>query len=465
MRGSIGADRLKLSLSVFIVISVLILTPLMGLTIAEKDEVEGVVIDFGYWDTVWTEMVFTEGMDGYDALEVACHMNDFSVGYADDERREVFAVNGQMNLVGMVWRMYILADDGGWEPVEDPSTIRPVDLNLICWARSNDVEMMIPGTDASGFTYYSYATDGLSNKSGNKLRVVSLAPSITETLAAVGGVEYIVGTDLYSNYPNEIRKGHDDGSISVIGGYTDPNYEWILRLAPDIVFCEGGTGEHEVMADRLRKSGIDCVVLHGSTTLESLYVNIWVTAAALGLEKNANTAISYSKATLENFSGIVGNQGDKRVFFALSPDPSPWTSGSGTFLADLIQMASGRNIFAENASWFMVSKEQIHLKQPEVMIIISDAYIDTFEKYESLLNRLDPLWKETPAFRNGDVYVFSGSAGDILSRPGPRLTEAAELLCKIVTPQYFTDRDIMDVVPKYIGNDYADYLKYQEVKR
>jgi iron complex transport system substrate-binding protein len=61
------------------------------------------------------------------------------------------------------------------------------------------------------------------------------------------------------------------------------------------------------------------------------------------------------------------------------------------------------------------------------------------------------------------VFVFSGAAGDVLSRPGPRLSEAVELFCKIFNPEAFTLLDAMDRVPMFIGNEYREYLKFQKV--
>ena len=109
----------------------------------------------------------------------------------------------------------------------------------------------------------------------------------------------------------------------------------------------------------------------------------------------------------------------------------------------------------------MVSKEQIHAKQPQVMIIVHGDEITTQEEYESILDRIDPVWKETPAYKNGSIYVFSGKAADLLSRPGPRLSQAAELIGKALHPSSFTDRDPLDTIPKFLGNDYTDYLTYQ----
>ncbi len=449
--------RLKIAGSALLAVLILAALPLVGVTESSADSREGLILDFGYWDVEWIEMPLAEGMDGNAVLDHACRLNGYEVVRLPDG--SLYSVNGQSNLVGVKWGMYVL-EDSTWVEA-DPSAIDAGDYRLIAWARTSGPESIVPGTDTSGFGYYSYASDGKSLRTGKDLRIVTLAPSVTETLCSVGAAKMIVGTDLYSDYPQSIVDGHDDGTISITGGYTDPNFEWIVKLAPDLVFCDGGVGQHVAVADKLRKAGIDCVILYDAVDVSAMYNNIWISASAIGLTENANGVIHILRSTMDAVSGIAGDT-NKRVLATLSSDPSPWTSGSYTFMSDIISNAGGRNVFeSQSSGWFMVSKEQIYAKQPQIIIIISSTPVTTESEYQSLLNSLDPLWKETPAYRNGDVYVMSGDAGDILQRPGPRLAEAAELVCKMLNPDAFTDRDALDLIPRYIGDDYRDYLRYQ----
>lgn len=448
----------KLAISAAVVVLVFAGVALVGTTSAEDDPVEGMMIDFGYWDVKWIEMTFQDGMDGYDALEAACDIAGYKVVYRGDG--SISSIDGQSNLENISWGMYLIGGDGSWVSA-DPLETDASQHRLLCFARATGPGTVMPGTDGTGFSYYDYARSGTSVSTGQPLRIVTLAPSVTETLCAVGGFEFIIGTDLYSNYPREIVDGRDDGTIAVTGGYTDPNYEYIVRLAPDIVFCDGGAGEHLSMADKLRKSGIDCVVLYNCTDVNTLYNNMWIAASALGMSENAHSVINGIRQTIDTVSGIAGMT-NKRVFASLSADPSPWTSGSNTFMSDIIALSGGRNVFdSQSSSWFMVSKEQIYKKQPQVIIVMSTKEVTTEERYREILDSLDPLWKQTPAYENGDVYVFSGAAADIFQRPGPRLSEATELLCKCFNGEAFVVKDPLDTIPKYFGSDYADYLAYQ----
>ncbi|MDR3282880.1 MAG: hypothetical protein LBS92_04635 [Candidatus Methanoplasma sp.] len=118
------AVKLKLAASCVIAVLVVTLSPAMGLTVAERDELQGVMIDFGYWDVVWTPVAFFGGMDGYSALEEAAHVNGYDVVYRDETKTEVFSINEQVSLFGVKWGMYLLSE-AGWLPSN-----RPLQINV-----------------------------------------------------------------------------------------------------------------------------------------------------------------------------------------------------------------------------------------------------------------------------------------------------------------------------------------------
>ena len=449
--------RIKILSSATLVILLVAIVPFIGVTETSADDTEGAVLDFGYWDMHWGEMGLDDGMTGDSVLDAVCG----TMGYDAPVRLNdgtVYSVNEQENLVGIRWGFYVLGDDG-WEETDPLTDVGG--YQLVSWARTSDSDGMVPGTDYSGFSYHGYARDGCDTVTGEPLRVVTLAPSVTETVVSVGGLDLIVGTDLYSNYPQEVTDRQNDGTITHVGGYTDPNYEWIGKVDPDIVVCDGSGGQQVTIADKLRKAGVDVVVLYDAVDVSTMYDNIWITASALGMPERANRVIADLNETIDIVSGIAGDT-NKRVFMSLSADPSPWTSGSYTFMSDLVSCSGGRNVFdSQSSGWFMVNKEQIYAKQPQVIVIISTTPVTSQEEYLTVLESLDPMWKNTPAYRDGEVYIFSGDAADTLQRPGPRLAEAAELLAKIMNQETFTDRDPLDVIPKWFGDDYPSYLRYQ----
>lgn len=435
----------------------------IGFTADSVDARQGVMIDFGYYEVDWIEMEFHEGMTGDQALDAACAERSYPV--VKDLDGSVYSVNSKTELEKVEWGMYVLDSSGNWSPVADPSGYDVSKEKIISWARTGVGSAMMPAVDQTGFTYYSYAKLG-KNPMGEDLKIITLAPSVTETVCAVGGLDYIVGTDRYSDYPNGLVSAQNSGRISIVGGYTDPNFEKVVAENPDIVFLDGGTGEHVTMADKFRKSGINCVVLYNAVTTDDLLKNLWICASALGFPERGNDYITDVSEAINNICRIADLQ-DKKVFVALGVSDSPYTAGSGTYVTNMLESLGARNIFANDSnSWFMASKETVYERQPDIIIIIHDAeQITSQREYRTLLSHFNDLWKRTPAYANGEVYVFSGDAASLLSRAGARLPESLELLAKIMDPESFINEDPTDVVGvKYYNDSYNDpdngYLRY-----
>lgn len=453
--------KFKLLASIIIAVLIIAALPFIGTTSMAQDDSEGLVIDFGYWDASWTETPLTEGMNGIELLQQVCRTKEYSLVLNETENA-VIAINGQEGLPDRPWTLFVLAD-GAWQKITtSPTEVNVADYSVLTWARASSPDELTPGADASGFEYYGYGDGGKSPITGSQLRIVSLSPTITEMIVAAGGLDLLVGTDLYSNYPDAVVDKQQQGEISITGGYTDPNYEKIVGLPPDIVFCDQGVGSHTHMADKLRKSGINCVMLYDTTGMDRVYDNLWITASALGYNQRGKEVIDSINATIDSITGIVGNSHDQDVFVTLSTNNAPFTSGKETYISDVIGLAGGNNVFDSlNQTWIQVGIEAMHSKQPEVIIIVSETYVGSEEEYQKIINGLGNIWKDTPASKNGEIYIFSGKAADLLSRSGPRLGEATELLAKVLHPANFLQKDPADVIPHFFGDDYQQYLQYQ----
>ncbi|MBO4798216.1 MAG: ABC transporter substrate-binding protein, partial [Candidatus Methanomethylophilaceae archaeon] len=308
MRGGetdLQASTIKLISAAVIAALAAVSASAIGFTADSADTRQGVMIDFAYYDVDWIEMQFSEGMTGDDVLDRACSARGYDL--VRDGDGSVYSVGGRPRLLNVDWGMYVLGDSGQWIRVEDPSSYSVAGDNIISWARAGPGSEMMPAVDQTGFTYYSYASEG-RNAFGERLKIVTLAPSVTETVCAAGGLEYIVGTDRYSDYPNALVRAQKDGRISIVGGYTDPNYEKVVAEHPDIVFLDGGTGEHVAMADKLRKSGIGCVVLYAAADTGDLLKNLWMCASALGFSRAGNEYILDVSEAMNNISRIADLQ-------------------------------------------------------------------------------------------------------------------------------------------------------------
>lgn len=453
-----NAVSVKLTVSAVVLVLVTASLPFLSFSAPPVQQKEGVMIDYGSYSVDWVETSFDDGMTGVEALEAACGIEGY--GLEKDSAGNIVSVNGKANLIGMTWGMYVLRDSV-WTAVDNPSSFTLENETIISWARVSSEDGIMPGTDATGNMYYSYGSEGL-NRNGERLRIATLSPSVTETLAAVGCAEYIIATDMYSDYPESIVEGQTDGSIQLVGGYTDPSFDLIISAAPDIVFLDGGVGDHLMVAKKLRKAGIDCVVLYDIENVYDVLWNIWIAASAMGFSERGCDAIEGTRETISTVAGIADLSG-KKVFVSLGTGSTPYTTGSGTYMDSMLEILGADNIFGDSYDWFMVDREQVYTRQPDIIIIIMDSEtpVDSRSKYQQVVSGIDDLWKRTPAYENSAVYVFSEDAADLLSRPGPRLSSAMELLAKVMDSESFIEKDPWDRVLPYYSDDYRDRLTYQ----
>jgi len=282
-------------------------------------------------------------------------------------------------------------------------------------------------------------------------RVVSLAPSITEMLFALGVGEYIVGVDKYSNYPPEIVKLREEGKVVCVGGYWNPDLEKIVKLQPDLVVA--GVGAHAKLLDKFNELGLKVIYVHGgiAANVRDIVSDIQL----LGLVFNVTDRASKLSEEILNYVKDISAKIEeakkankttvKRVLVLLGP-PSMglWSTGSGTFIDYLIKVAGGVNILSKYHGWIQVGYEEIIKADPEVIIItVMGTREDALKILEEVKN--SPL-NATSAVRSGRVYVLIGEADDVLCRPGPRITIALDILVRILHPKVFGEVERDDVI-------------------
>jgi len=374
-------------------------------------------------------------------------VNEYSVSYVSGGNGPVEAIVSlegyQSYISGKKWALWVVKKGNtNWTKVlNEPSSINPSEYSAIAWAYTDDKILPNVGVDYTGVCFYGYS---------EPMRIVTLAPSVTETVCAVGKEQRIVGTDLYSNYPESIVQAREAGKISETGGYTNPSYEAILKLSPDMVVCEGAQASHIKMAEKLRSAGINVVVLIGGVSVETVLSNIFVAGYAVGADDEAKDVPDDLENAMNTIATKLGSAGaiDVRVMVSLSSAKSPWVSGSGTYMADVMSMTFGSNIYAEENGWTSVNSETIMERNPQVIIIVEGSNAD--------IGALSSEWKSTLAYPD-NIYMLSGKASDIASRPGPRIAQTMELVGRMLHNSLFGDSI---VIPNYIGDNYSDYLSY-----
>ena len=271
-------------------------------------------------------------------------------------------------------------------------------------------------------------TDSLGREielDGPVQRVLSMAPSNTEILFAIGAGSQVVGRDSLSDYPADAADITDIGST-----FEALNTESIVSLKPDLVLAAEINTPEQVK--QLEDLGLTVYYLKNPVTLEEMYDNLAIVAQLTGHEDEAAALTESLKARVavvdEKIAPLSSRPG---VFYELdATDPAkPYTAGKGTFITLLIDRAGGYNIASDIEGYPQFSLEQVVTADP-AFIILGDARYGVSP--ESIAQR--PGWENLSAVKNGNVVPFND---DLASRPGPRLVDALEELAKILRPGLF----------------------------
>lgn len=255
--------------------------------------------------------------------------------------------------------------------------------------------------------------------------IVSVAPSNTEIVYALGQDSKLVGVSELDDYPPEVA------DKKKIGGGFQPNLEEIMALSPDLVLT---IGEYPDLTTQLESKGLTVLVL-GPKDLDGIYNDIETLGKVLGAEQEASGLTSDMRARAEAVEAKVKDAPKPKVFFEVdATDPTkPFTAGPGSFIDILIQKAGGENIAGKAASqWAQLSAEEIISANPDV-IVLGDATVPTNpQSPETVAARSG--WADIKAVKDKAVYAIDTN---IVSRPGPRIADGLEALAKLLHPDLF----------------------------
>lgn len=244
-------------------------------------------------------------------------------------------------------------------------------------------------------------------------RVVSLAPSITETVYALGAEAKLVGVTTYCDYPPEAREKEK------VGDFFMPDLEKMIALKPDVVFLIA-TGQSQTLM-KLEGLGLKTFVLDPESSEQTLQ-SFRLIGKVLGLENNADLLCQEVQTTLGKVRDKAWGQPNRPLVY-LEIDSSPLiTCGGKSFVGELVRIAGGRNLFEDLPQPYgMISAEKVVAGMPEIIIIAHPN-----AKAQDVKDRLG--WGAIPAVKAGRVYDDLNP--DVLTRPGPRMGKAAEMLYK-----------------------------------
>ncbi|MGF3522043.1 MAG: helical backbone metal receptor, partial [Candidatus Bathyarchaeia archaeon] len=259
-------------------------------------------------------------------------------------------------------------------------------------------------------------------------RIVSLAPSNTEILFAIGAGDNVVGVTDFCNYPYNFTAWIEAGNMTSIGSYYGPSTEPIVALNPDLVLASSGSLD---AAANLRRLGINVLVVE-SKTLDGVLQDILMIGRATGHNAEASALVSSMRQRIDNVTSQAATATTKpKVYHEVWNDPI-MSVGPGTFIDELITLAGGENIFHDaTTSWPTVSSEAIIAKNPDVMVF-PNMYMGVQNFYQTIETvKQRPGWGVINAVKNDAIYEINA---DIISRSGPRLVDALEELSKMIHP-------------------------------
>lgn len=244
-------------------------------------------------------------------------------------------------------------------------------------------------------------------------RIVSLAPSLTETVFFLGRGAALVGVTRYCDHPPEANR------VPKVGGIVDPDVERIVAASPDLVLCTtDGNPKEKVKA--LEAMGIPCFATQPQD-LSGIFRTIGRIGTVLGIPDEARRRTE----ALRRRAAAASRKPSARppgVLFVVSTSPVI-AAGKGTFLDELIRLSGGRNAAAGYAGRYpRLPVEGLLALSPDVVLVAS---MDGVERFPDAVTR----WKEVPAFRDGAVHYLDGN---ILTRPGPRMVDALEAVARIL---------------------------------
>jgi cobalamin transport system substrate-binding protein len=251
-------------------------------------------------------------------------------------------------------------------------------------------------------------------------RIVSLAPSLTEIVYAVGAGDRLVGRTRYCDYPAEAR------SVAEVGDTMTPSIERIIALKPQVVLISTAS-QLEAFARQLNDQHI-AVYVTNPQSLDDVFRSIQTLGDLFGESNRASSLVVDLKKRADTVSAATKEAKPIRVFYQVSDSPL-YTIGRDAYLTDLVRRAGGISVTADVATAFpRFSDEAALAAKPEAIILPTGGSMGAAN------SKVAPALRNSPAVRNNRVYKINE---DHLQRPGPRLVEGLEEMARALHPEAF----------------------------
>lgn len=242
-------------------------------------------------------------------------------------------------------------------------------------------------------------------------RVVSLLPSLTESICALGKCSALVGVDRFSNWPKSIQE------LPKLGGMGDINIERIVQLKPDVVLLE----KVSPVIARLNSLGIKTFALDIKSMSDEERA-LKKLDTLLGTAESARVWNQIQKEIMRANKQLSAKSGDISVYFEVNP--APFAAGRNSFIGEILTQLNLVNIIPESLGPFpKINPEFVVQTKPDVILLTESTIADIQKR---------PGWSSIPAVKRNRICSFTADQSDVLVRPGPRMGEAALIISQCI---------------------------------
>lgn len=263
-------------------------------------------------------------------------------------------------------------------------------------------------------------TDAMGNKiliENEPVKIISLAPNMTESIFAIGKGDILVGRTEYCTYPEAALQ------VPTIGSIMEPNIEKIVEIMPDLVFASSIVPLEAV--EQLRSLGIQVVSMKNEESFDSTYNTILDLGYILGAQEQADLIVKEMQEEVKYITEKVSNAPKVSTYYVIAyGEYGDYTPGGGTFINDVITMAGGINIASDMEGW-KYSKEKLIEQDPDI-IIIRHEDLEGFKNTDG--------YKELRAVKENNVKGIDAALLEIQST---RISKGLSVLAQLLHPELF----------------------------
>jgi len=256
-------------------------------------------------------------------------------------------------------------------------------------------------------------------------RIVSLAPSITESLYCLGLGEELIAVTSYCNYPEEAKKKE------IIGSLTNPNIEKVFSLSPDLVLAVNGINRSQTI-EKLKELGLEVVAFDESNNFDDIAKSFIRLGKLTNREEKAKEIIEGVEAEIKFITQKLKGSPSLKVFWEVGARPLV-SVGEKSFANEFIRHSGGINIFANTfVRYPRVSREEVLKKNPEAIVLVTMG--DVTEKEKVYWQK----FKDLAAVRNNRIYIIDA---DKVCRPTPKsFLVGLQEVARFLHPEAFEER-------------------------